>query len=65
MSEWEELIPRPKSRFLRVKCPDCANEQVIFSHATNVVHCNVCGAILAEPSGGKASIKGEVVALLD
>jgi small subunit ribosomal protein S27e len=65
MSEWEKLIPRPKSRFLRVKCPDCGNEQVIFSHATTIVHCNVCEATLAEPSGGKASIKGEIVAKLD
>ncbi|NIR86373.1 30S ribosomal protein S27e [Candidatus Bathyarchaeota archaeon] len=65
MSEWEKLIPRPKSKFLRVKCPDCGNEQIIFDRATNVVHCNVCGATLAEPSGGKASIKGEVVASLD
>ena len=49
MSEWEELIPRPKSVFLRVKCPDCGNEQIVFSHATTIVHCNVCGATLAEP----------------
>jgi len=65
MSEWEKLIPRPKSRFLRVKCPDCGNEQIIFNHSTSVVKCNVCGATLAEPSGGKVSIKGEVVASLD
>ncbi len=65
MSEWEKLIPRPKSKFLRVKCPDCGNEQIIFSHATSIVRCNVCEATLAEPSGGKASIKGEVVTELD
>lgn len=64
MSEWEGLIPEPKSAFLRVKCPDCGNEQIVFSHASTVVHCNVCGATLAEPSGGKAVIKGEVVAVL-
>ena len=65
MSEWEELIPKPRSKFLRVKCPDCGNEQMVFSHVTNVVHCNICGAALAEPSGGKAIIKGEIVAVLD
>jgi len=64
MSEWEELIPRPRSVFLRVKCPDCGNEQIVFSHATTIVHCNVCGATLAEPSTGKAKVKGEVVAIL-
>jgi len=61
LSEWEKLIPRPTSKFLTVKCPDCGNEQIVFSHPTNVVHCNVCSAVLAEPSGGKAVIKGEVV----
>jgi small subunit ribosomal protein S27e len=65
VSDWEKLIPKPRSKFLRVKCSDCGNEQVVFSHATNLVHCNICGAVLAEPTGGKAIIKGEVVALLD
>jgi len=61
MSEWEGLIPRPRSVFLRVKCSDCGNEQIVFSHATSIIHCNVCGATLAEPSGGKAKVKGEIV----
>lgn len=65
MSEWEKLLPRPRSKFLRVRCPDCGNEQVVFSSATNRVHCNVCGATLAEPTGGKANLKGEVVASLE
>lgn len=49
---------------MRVKCLKCGNEQIIFSHATNVVNCNVCGAELAGPSGGKANIKGEVIEVL-
>jgi len=65
MSDWETLLPRPKSRFLRVKCPDCGNEQIIFSNATTKVSCNVCGTQLTEPSRGKAVIKGEIVATLE
>ena len=65
MSEWEKVIPKPRSKFLRVKCPDCGNEQIVFSNATNPVHCNVCGATLAEPSGGKVAVKGEITAILD
>ncbi len=65
MSSWEELLPRPRSKFLKVKCPTCGNEQIIFSHATIKVYCNVCEALLAEPSGGKAKIKGEIVAVLE
>jgi len=65
MSEWEQLLPRPRSTFVRVKCADCGNEQVIFDHASTVVKCSVCGAVLAEPTGGKAALKGEVVATFE
>jgi len=65
MSEWEKVIPKPRSSFLRVKCPDCGNEQIVFSHIATIVHCNICGALLAEATGGKARIKGEVVAVLE
>ncbi|MDH5440554.1 MAG: 30S ribosomal protein S27e [Candidatus Bathyarchaeia archaeon] len=65
MSEWEKLIPKPRSTFLRVRCPDCGNEQVVFSHVATIVHCNICGAVLAEPTGGKADIKGEVITVLE
>jgi small subunit ribosomal protein S27e len=65
MSEWEKLIPRPRSNFLRVKCLKCGNEQVMFSNAVNKVTCDVCGTELAEPSGGKAKIKGEIVAVFE
>ena len=65
MSEWDKVIPKPKSSFYRIKCPDCGNEQFVFSHATTVVHCNVCGATLAEPSGGKTSVKGDVTVVLE
>jgi len=65
MSIWEKIIPKPKSKFLQVRCPDCGNEQIICSHAASIVHCNICGAILAEPRGGKARIKGEIVRILE
>jgi small subunit ribosomal protein S27e len=65
MSEWDKLIPKPGSKFLRVKCPECGNEQLVFDSANLQVTCNVCGAVLAEPSGGKAKVRGEVVAELE
>ena len=64
MSEWERLLPRPRSKFLRVKCPDCGNEQVVFDRAAVQVKCNVCEDILLETRGGKAKIKGEVTQIL-
>ncbi len=65
MAEWEKLIPRPKSKFLRVKCQKCGNEQIIFSNPVNAVNCNVCGIELAESTGGRAKIKGEIIAAFE
>ncbi|MDF2955585.1 30S ribosomal protein S27e [Candidatus Alkanophaga liquidiphilum] len=46
-----------QNRFLKVKCDDCGNEQIIFERASTVVRCLVCGRTLAEPRGGRAAIK--------
>ncbi|TRO43287.1 30S ribosomal protein S27e [Candidatus Bathyarchaeota archaeon] len=61
MTEWNKLIPKPRSKFLRVKCLKCGNEQLLFSNAVNKVICNVCDETLAEPTGGRAKIKGEIL----
>lgn len=58
------LIPMPKSKFLRVRCLSCGNEQVVFDHATFPARCLVCGTVLVVPTGGKAKILGEVVRIL-
>ncbi|MCQ1539146.1 30S ribosomal protein S27e [Methanocalculus taiwanensis] len=50
-----------RSSFVKVKCPDCENEQIIFEKASTVVDCIVCGTVLAETTGGKALIKAEIV----
>jgi small subunit ribosomal protein S27e len=55
----------PKSKFLKVKCNDCQNEQVIFGNATSRVDCTVCGRTLAEPKGGKAVIKTQIIEVLE
>jgi small subunit ribosomal protein S27e len=50
-----------RTGFFRVKCPDCENEQTVFESASTVVDCAVCGHVLAEPRGGKASVKAEIL----
>jgi small subunit ribosomal protein S27e len=65
MTEWNKLIPKPKSNFLRVKCSKCGNEQLIFGSAVNKVACNVCGETLAEPTGGRVKVTGEVTAVFE
>ncbi|MDK2795018.1 MAG: small subunit ribosomal protein S27e [Archaeoglobaceae archaeon] len=51
----------PKSKFIRVKCPDCEHEQVIFDHPSTLVKCLICGRTIAKPSGGKGEILVEIV----
>ena len=58
-------IPMPKSRFLRVKCSDCSNEQIMFGTASRKVTCHVCGKTLAEPTGGKAKILTKIIQVLE
>jgi small subunit ribosomal protein S27e len=57
---------KTKSRFLRVKCNDCGNEQVIFgASASKVLKCLVCEKPLAESTGGKTQVKTQILAVLD
>jgi small subunit ribosomal protein S27e len=60
MSEMD-FIPIPKSIFLRVKCRNCGNEQIIFNRACTTINCTVCNEILSEPTGGKIDLKGDII----
>ena len=57
-------IPADAS-FITVKCGDCSNDQVIFVKAASKVLCLACGSTLANPTGGKAEIKGEFVGVVE
>ena len=58
-SNWSinEVI-KMSGNFIKVSCKDCGSESVIFSRATTVIACSVCGATLTSPSGGKAKLVG-------
>jgi len=60
----EELIPAPKSKFVKVRCKKCKNEQIIFGKIATEVQCLVCSSVLASPSGGKSKIKARVLEVL-
>ncbi|HIG97460.1 MAG TPA: 30S ribosomal protein S27e [Candidatus Aenigmarchaeota archaeon] len=55
----------PKSKFLKVKCKKCRNEQIIFNKTATVVKCLVCESVLAEPTGGLAEIKTKIEEVMD
>ena len=54
-----------ESKFIKVRCKKCKNEQIIFQKASTVVKCLVCEEILATPKGGKAEIKATVLEILE
>jgi small subunit ribosomal protein S27e len=54
-------MKKHKSEFIKVRCKDCENEQVLFNKASTEVSCHICGSKLAIPAGGKAVIKGEIL----
>ena len=54
------LIPAPSSKFQKIKCSECEEEQVIYSHTTTVIKCNSCGNPIAQPTGSKAKLFGKI-----
>ncbi len=51
--------------FIKVKCTDCKNEQVIFSKPSAEVKCLVCGAVLADNTGGKGNIRAKQISTVE
>jgi len=50
-----------KSKFIRIRCPKCESEQIIFGKATTNVKCSKCNYLLAKPGAGKAKIRAKVL----
>ncbi|MBW2987912.1 30S ribosomal protein S27e [Candidatus Woesearchaeota archaeon] len=53
------------SRFIKVRCNKCKNEQVIFGKCSTIVRCLVCGNELAYPTGGKSDVRSSILEVLD
>ncbi|MBI4148998.1 30S ribosomal protein S27e [Candidatus Woesearchaeota archaeon] len=58
-------IREPDSKFIKIRCPKCKNEQVMFGKAAVTVKCLVCEKVLAKPTGGKAKVKAQVLEVLE
>lgn len=58
-------IKETSSKFIKVRCPKCKNEQIIFGKNSTKVDCLVCGKRLSDTSGGKSKIKGRVLEILN
>jgi small subunit ribosomal protein S27e len=53
------------SKFIKIRCAKCKNEQIVFGNAASKVPCLVCGKILVEPTGGKAKVKSRIIEILN
>ncbi len=55
----------PISKFIKIKCQDCGNEQIVFNKPATAIECLVCGKTLIKPKGGFGDIKGEILEELE
>ena len=58
----------PVSKFIKIRCSKCKNEQIIFGKISTVVECLICGKSgkpLAEPTGGKSKVKARILEVLE
>ena len=53
------------SKFIKVRCAKCKNEQIIFGNASSVIKCLVCDKEMAYPTGGKSRISARVLEILE
>lgn len=58
-------IKEPTSKFIKVRCPKCKNEQIIFGKASSEIKCLVCGKVLADSTGGKSRVKSRILEVLE
>ncbi len=61
----KNILKETKSRFIKLRCPKCKNEQIMFGKASTKVKCLICGKVLAEPQAGKAKVKARVLEVLE
>jgi len=55
----------PKSKFVKLRCNKCKNEQIVFEKASTSIKCLVCSEVLVEPTGGKGKIKTQILEVLE
>jgi small subunit ribosomal protein S27e len=58
-------IKESTSKFVKLRCPKCKNEQITFGKTSTVVKCLVCQKTLAEPTGGKSKVKARILEVLE
>lgn len=53
------------AKFVKIQCPDCNNQQILFMKCATKVPCQACGSTLATPTGGKCVLNGQIVEVVE
>ncbi len=53
------------SKFVKLRCNKCKNEQIIFGKPSSKIKCLVCDNLLAEPTSGKGKIRSQILEVLE
>ena len=53
-------LTKNKSKFLKIACPRCNNNQVVFGKSASIIKCDKCNKLLIKTTGGKSKIKARV-----
>mgnify|MGYP006272826889 CR=1 FL=1 len=61
----QDIFQESASKFIKVRCPKCKNEQIIFGKCSSHVTCLVCEKSVADATGGKGKIKARVLEVLE
>jgi len=59
-----KMAKETKSKFVKVRCTKCKNEQIIFGKSSSEIKCLVCNEILSKPSGGKSKVEARILEVL-
>jgi small subunit ribosomal protein S27e len=59
------ILLESSSKFIKIRCPKCKNEQIMFGKCASDIGCLVCGRKLADPTGGKSKVKARVLEVLE
>ncbi len=56
-----ENILKPRSSFIKIRCNQCSNEQIVFEKPASNIKCRVCGKLVVKSTGGKGKFLAEIV----
>jgi len=51
------MVMNPTSKFVKVVCVRCGNNQIVFGKSSIKVKCSKCNKLLVKTGGGKIKIK--------